>query len=54
MTKKRGDDEYERFQELTNALLSVPHSEIQRRETDYKKLAAKNPHKRGPKPRKAK
>ena len=40
-----------RFDELVRAVLSVPHSEIVRREAEYKRKAARNPHKRGPKPK---
>jgi hypothetical protein len=47
MTKRSG--EYETFKSLLGRVLSVPHSEIVRRETEYKKQAALNPHKRGPK-----
>jgi hypothetical protein len=33
-------------------ILAVPHTEIQRRETEYQKQAALNPNRRGPKPKK--
>ncbi len=44
-------EEFKRFTTLTDALLSVPHVEIQKAVEKHKKEAAKNPHKRGPKPR---
>jgi hypothetical protein len=47
------NDEHRRFEKLTDALLAVPHAEIQKRLEQHRKDAAKNPHKRGPK-RKAK
>ena len=46
--------EFEAFDHTVDALLKIPKAEILRREADYKKQADKNPHKRGPKPRKAK
>jgi hypothetical protein len=41
----------DRFNALTDRLLSVSHEEMQRRLAAYKKQAAQNPRKRGPKPR---
>jgi hypothetical protein len=41
----------DRFNTLTDKLLSVSHEEMQRRLNAYKKQAALNPNKRGPKPR---
>ena len=41
--------EYERFTSLVDKVLSVPHEEMQRRESEYKKRSEANPHKRGPK-----
>lgn len=46
-----GPEAFKRFDGLVKALLSVPHSEIVRRELEYKKRAALNPRKRGPKPK---
>jgi hypothetical protein len=43
--------EYEAFNKLVDHVLSVPHSEIMRREQEYKRKAALNPRKRGPKPK---
>jgi hypothetical protein len=42
-----------RFDALVRKVLSVSHEEIMRREEEYKRHAAHNPHKRGPKPKKA-
>ena len=44
--------EYDRFTQLVTQVLSVPKSEIQRREEEYKREAATKP-KRGPKPKNA-
>jgi hypothetical protein len=44
----------EEFNTFTNAverIMSIPKTEILRREAEYKKLADANPHKRGPKPK---
>jgi hypothetical protein len=40
-----------RFDALVRRVLSVPHQEIMRREAEYKRLSALNPHRRGPKPK---
>ena len=40
-----------RFDSLVRHVLSVPHAEIMRRETEYKRQSAQNPHRRGPKPK---
>jgi hypothetical protein len=50
---KRTSKEYERFTVLIDRLLSVPHAEIQRRIKRHREQAAKNPNKRGPKPKTA-
>jgi len=42
---------HERFIALVDHLVAVPHSEIIRREAEYKAKAALNPKKRGPKPK---
>lgn len=44
-------NEFDAFTEMTDRLLKVPKAEILRREAEYRKQAAKNPHKRGPKPK---
>ena len=43
--------EFDTFTELVDRVLSVPHSEIQKRVEEHRKAAAKNPHRRGPKPK---
>ena len=43
--------EYDAFTNLVDRVLSVPHSEIQRRVEAHRKEAAKNPNRRGPKPK---
>lgn len=48
---KRTSKEYDRFASLTDRLLTVPHSEIQKRVAEHRERAAKNPVKRGPKPK---
>jgi hypothetical protein len=47
----RPPKEYQSFTSLMDKLLRVPKDEIVRREAAYKAEAAKNPHKRGPKPK---
>ena len=42
-------EEYETFTAAVEHIMSVPKAEILRRETEYKKQADANPHKRGPK-----
>jgi hypothetical protein len=41
--------EYNRFTNLVDRLLMVPHEEIQRREAEYQKEVDANPNRRGPK-----
>lgn len=48
---KRTSKEYDRFVALTDRLLAVPHAEIQKRVAQHREAAAKNPRKRGPKPK---
>ena len=43
--------EYEAFTHLVDRVLAVPHSEILRREAEYKKQSQQNPRRRGPKPK---
>jgi hypothetical protein len=47
----RPPKEYTAFRNLTDKLLSVPRAELQKRLDDYKEEAARNPPKRGPKPK---
>ena len=49
MTKQQS--EYGAFTTLVDHVLSVPHSEIQKRVEEHREAAAKNPHRRGPKPK---
>jgi len=44
--------EYEAFTRTLDKLLSVPHDEMKRRLEAHKEEAAKNPNRRGPKPKK--
>jgi hypothetical protein len=41
-------EEYDRFTNLVDHLLTVSHEELQRREAEYRKEADANPNKRGP------
>lgn len=43
--------EYDAFTSAVEHIMSVPKTEILRREAEYRKQAALNPHKRGPKPK---
>jgi hypothetical protein len=43
--------EYNAFKNLLNRITSVPRGELQRREAEYKRQAALNPNRRGPKPK---
>jgi hypothetical protein len=46
-----GSEAWERFQTAMKGVLAVPHAEVQRRIEQHRKEAARNPHKRGPKPK---
>ncbi len=46
-----GPEAYARFRDATRAVLAVPHSEIKRRMDAHREQAAKNPNRRGPKPK---
>lgn len=54
-TKRNGAEvtsaEFQAFTVMVDKLLSVPKSEILRREAEYRKRADANPRKRGPKRR---
>jgi hypothetical protein len=43
--------EYEAFTRTLDKLLSVPHDELKKRMDAYQREAAKNPNRRGPKPK---
>jgi hypothetical protein len=45
-----GPEAFRRFDEGVKQILSVPRSTLVRRERAYKKKAAANPNRRGPKP----
>lgn len=47
-----GAEAWERFQSTMKKVIRVPHAEIQRRIKEHRDEAAKNPNKRGPKPKK--
>jgi hypothetical protein len=49
----RQSKEYREFVKLTDRLLAVPHAELQKRVERHRDEAAKNPRKRGPKPKTA-
>lgn len=46
-----GPGAWTQFDALVQKVLSVPHSEIMRREAKYKRESARNPKRRGPKPK---
>ena len=46
-----GPEASARFDALVRKILAVPHEEIMRREAEYKRQSAANPHRRGPKPK---
>jgi hypothetical protein len=47
----RTTKEYRAFTKLTDRLLAVPRTELQKRLDAHKEKAAKNPNRRGPKPK---
>jgi hypothetical protein len=49
MTRDKTPSEREAFDQFVDRLLSVPHSEIVRREQEYQERIMQNPKKRGPK-----
>jgi hypothetical protein len=49
----KGNVEYERFTDLVDQVLSVPHSVIQQRIEEHRRAAARNPHRPGPKSKKS-
>ena len=46
-----GPEAFERFRNAVKAMLSVPHSVIQKRVEQHRREAAKNPNRPGPKPK---
>jgi hypothetical protein len=55
MTRKpemiEGAEAFQRFRDATKAILAVPHAEIKKRIEAHREEAAKNPNRRGPKPK---
>ena len=47
----QSEGEFNTFTTLVDRLLSVPHSEIQKRVEEHRKKALKNPNRPGPKPK---
>ena len=50
-TTNKPESEFDAFTRVVDKVLSVPKSEILRREAEYRKQADLNPRKRGPKPK---
>jgi hypothetical protein len=48
-----GPEAFQRFEGAMKKVLSVPHSVIQARIEKQRRESARNPHRRGPKPKKA-
>ena len=46
-----GPEAFKRFDKAMKGIIAVPHSEIQKRIEEHRKQAAKNPNRRGPKPK---
>ncbi len=46
-----GPEAYTRFKKALKAVVAVPHAEIQKRIEEHRNEAARNPSKRGPKPK---
>ena len=46
-----GPEAFQRFKNAMKAVISVPHSVIQQRIEEHRRQAAKNPNRRGPKPK---
>jgi len=51
--KTKGNVEYDRFTNLVDQVLSVPHAVIQKRVEEHRRAAAINPHRPGPKLKKS-
>ena len=51
--KTKGNVEYDRFTNLVDQVLSVPHAVVKQRIEEHRMAVAKNPHRRGPKPKKS-
>jgi hypothetical protein len=46
-----GPEAWKRFQKVMKQVIAVPHSEIKRRIDEHRAEVAKNPNRRGPKPK---
>jgi hypothetical protein len=46
-----GPEAWARFQNAMKKVIAVPHAEIQRRIEEHREESAKNPNRRGPKPK---
>ncbi len=46
-----GPEAWERFQKAMSAIVQVPHATIQQRIEEHRREVARNPNKRGPKPK---
>jgi predicted Fe-Mo cluster-binding NifX family protein len=46
-----GPEAYQRFKNALKTVVAVPHAEVQRRIEQQRKKSAKNPNRRGPKPK---
>jgi hypothetical protein len=53
MSKSRPSKEYQNFTQAVDRLLAVPRAVLQKRIDAHREQAAKNPNKRGPKPKTA-
>lgn len=53
MPKSRPSKEYQQFTKTVDRLLAVPRATLDERLKQYRETAAKNPNKRGPKPKTA-
>ncbi|MGH9349006.1 MAG: hypothetical protein ACRD26_17245 [Vicinamibacterales bacterium] len=47
----RPTKEFQAFRDLTDRLLAVPRATVEKRIAEHRERAAKNPKKRGPKPK---
>jgi hypothetical protein len=50
-TEPKTSPEYDAFKSLLNRLMAVPHTEIVKREAEYKRQSLLNPNRPGPRPK---
>jgi len=50
---KGNNVQYDRFTNLVDTVLSVPHSVVKQRIEEHRRAVARNPHRRGPKSKKS-